>query len=172
MLDAVEALAYVAQIVGSIALFVAAFTFLVSRNQLNLNVITSCNDRFQRILPWMESGDRQEREQGERQYVDLCNEQLFYFRNKYLPGEVVDEWLDGMIEYLPQLDREGKPYPDPKRTRMIDPVWLQDYPRIEWAFSVDKFYDLEYPEQRWLLIDGIRRKNLKKTKFSPSTPSR
>ena len=81
VLDAVEASAYVAQIVSSIALLVAAFAFLVSRNQLNFGVITSCDDRFQRIVPWMESRDRQEREQGERQYVDLYNEQLFYFRN-------------------------------------------------------------------------------------------
>ena len=164
VLDAVEASAYVAEVFGSIALLVAAFAFLVSKNQLNFGVITSCNDRFQRIVPWMESRDRRERRQGERQYVDLCNEQLFYFRNNYLPREVVEEWLDGMIEYLPQLDQDRKPYEDPNRTRMIDPVWLEDYPRIVQAFSVDHFYDLENPEQRLLLIRRIR-KNLRKARF-------
>lgn len=143
----------------------------MNRKQMNLGVNTSCNDRFQRIVPWMESGDRRERKQGERQYVDLCNEQLFYFRNKYLPREVVEEWLDGKIEYLPQLDHEGKPYPDHHRTRMIDPVWLEDYPRIERAFSVDKFYDLEDPEQRQCLVKRIR-ENLKKARFGSSAPSR
>lgn len=164
MLDAVEASAYVAEVIGSIALLVAALTFLVSKNQLNFGVITSCNDRFQRLVQLMESKDPEERRQGERQYVDLCNEQLFYFRNNYLPREVVNEWLDGMIEYLPQLDQERNPREDPNRTRMIDPVWLKDYPRIEQAFSVDQFYDLENLKQRRDLIRRIR-KNLKKARF-------
>jgi hypothetical protein len=36
-----------------------------------------------------------------RQYLDLCNEELFYFQNRYLPTEVEVEWLDGMLEFIP-----------------------------------------------------------------------
>jgi hypothetical protein len=36
--------------------------------------------------------------------VDLCNEELFYFVEGYLPQEVIREWLTGMVLYLPHYD--------------------------------------------------------------------
>ncbi len=104
--DVLESLAYVAQIVGVVVLLYVAYSYLLQRKQLNFDVMTSCTARFQDILPLLRSEVQEERDKGEEQYVDLCNEQLFYFANGYLPPEVIEEWLDGMVLYLPHYDGE------------------------------------------------------------------
>lgn len=38
-------------------------------------------------------------------YLDLINEQTFYFRHGYIPFDVAIEWLDGMLEYLPMIQK-------------------------------------------------------------------
>ncbi len=104
--DVLESAAYAAQIVGVIVLLYAAYSYLLQRQQLNFDVMTSCTARFQNILPLLHFEVREERDKGEERYVDLCNEQLFYFANDYLPPEVIEEWPDGMVLYLPHHDGE------------------------------------------------------------------
>ena len=57
-------------------------------------------------MPKLKSQDKNERQEAIKQYIDLCNEELFYFKHGYLPEEIVNEWLDGMIYYLPHFDGE------------------------------------------------------------------
>jgi hypothetical protein len=163
--DVVEVLAYLVQLVAALALITAIFTYLAHRNQLRFDVITNCVERFQEIIPNMGSTDAQEAERAKRRYVDLCNEQLFYFGEKYLPDEVVEEWLDGMIDYLPQLDREGKAHPQSWQNRMVEPELLDGYPRIETAFTVDEPYDLESRVKRGKLIEHLRGKVQKRSRL-------
>ena len=41
------------------------------------------------------------------EYIDLVNEELFYFQNGFLPRVVAEEWLDGMIDMIPIYDPYG-----------------------------------------------------------------
>lgn len=163
--DVVEVLAYLVQLVAALALITAILTYLAHRNQLRFDVITNCVERFQKIVPNMESADAQEAKRAKRQYVDLCNEQLFYFGEKYLPDEVVEEWLDGMIDYLPQLDGEGKAHLKSWRNGMTEPKMLKGYPRIEDAFTVDEPCDLGSRGERDELIEHLRGKVQKRSKL-------
>ena len=83
--EVLESLAYVAQIVAAGVLVYAASAYLLQRQQLNFDVITNCTTRFQEMLPGLYSDNATVREKAKSQYVDLCNEELFYFINGYLP---------------------------------------------------------------------------------------
>jgi hypothetical protein len=141
-----QTLAYISQIAAGIGILVAVFTFLVHRNQLNFDVIMNCNERFQAILLDLETGNSARDELAKRRYVDLCNEQLFYFSNGYLPSEVIEEWLDGMIDYLPQLDENG--HVRPEHPGIVEARFLEGYPRIKEAFTMDRLYDMNSRDQR------------------------
>jgi hypothetical protein len=91
--------------VGSLAF--TAYSYHLSKKQFNFAVIINCTERFQKILPLLESEDQAELEKAIGLYIDLCNEQLFYFENKYLPKEIIEEWTDGMLDYLPYFDENG-----------------------------------------------------------------
>ncbi len=135
--DIIEVLAW---IVGAGSLAFATYTYRLNRSQFNFAVMTSCVDRFQRIIAQLKYGNDQEREQALRQYIDLCNEELFYFQNRYLPDEVIDEWLEGMIGYLPCFDGKGENLNPGCLPGIIEQDLLADYPRIRKAFTVGKPY--------------------------------
>ena len=158
------------QIAGALAILAAAYTYVVHRKQLNFDVIRGCSEKFQKVMVEMRSSDPHTAEQAERQYVDLCNEQLFYFGARYLPDAVVDEWLEGMIDYLPQLKAVGTsvgeaPSPhteDYRNKEAVSPELLAGYPRISEAFLVSngdsgaRPYDLDNPEERLQLIQHVK----------------
>jgi len=65
--------------------------------------MTSCVDRYQKIITQLKYG----KDQDKKIAIDLCNEELFYFQKKYVPGAVIDEWLEGMVNYLPYFNEKG-----------------------------------------------------------------
>ena len=81
--EVLESLAYVAQIVAVGVLIYAACSYLLQRQQLNFDVVTNCTARFQGVLPGLYSDDESQRREAQSKYVDLCNEELFYFLNGY-----------------------------------------------------------------------------------------
>lgn len=80
----------------------------LSRKQLNFAAIISCTEPFQTIISELKSSNTSVEMGAVKRYVDLCNEELFYFKHNYLPNEIVDEWLEGMIYYLPHLTEDGQ----------------------------------------------------------------
>jgi hypothetical protein len=105
----------------------------------------------------LESCNAEERKRAKKRYVDLCNEQLFYLWAKCLPDEVADEWLDGMIAFLPLLNGEtGEAHPE-SRTKLIEPKMLWSYPRNQSAFTVDEPDDLDLKSERIALIQQIKK---------------
>lgn len=95
-----------------------------------------------------------------KRYVDLCNEEIFYFKHNYLPNEIVDEWLEGMIYYLPHLTEDGQNLnEDDSCLRQIhNESLLDDYPRLTHAFTVSRMYDLGRKPDREALIRSIRQR--------------
>lgn len=160
------------QAIGILAILAATYTYVVYRRQLSFDVITKCADRFRVVMEGIEAPDPFERRKAQRQYVDLCNEQLFYCGAGYLPEAVVDEWLDGMIDYLPQLrgykgsvDEGDSPMvrdvcahdESSQKKKAVDPDLLIEYPRIALAFCVgEKPFNLDEPRQRRNLIDKVK----------------
>lgn len=101
-----------ASLFAGMALISIPVTWLALRKEtkaLHHTVMISCIGRFQDIVDDLaaiaklgEGIDLTADQQGVvRQYLDLCNEELFYFQNRYLPTEVEVEWLDGMLEFIP-----------------------------------------------------------------------
>ena len=103
--DFLEVISFLATIVGGIAIVLAARDYSVSRKQLHLSVLESCIIRFREDFSDLTPDSPIEQI---RAYIDLVNEELFYFEHKYLPAEVAEEWLDGMINIIPIFDRKGK----------------------------------------------------------------
>ncbi len=152
-----QILAYVAQIAGGIGILAAAATFLVHRNQLNFDVITNCNQRFQEIVVDLKAGDGPQEKRARERYVDLCNEELFYFANGYLPREVIEEWLEGMFDYLPLFDDKSKKV-RPEHSWIVEPGMLEGYPRIKEAFTVEVPHGSKVLYQRKALAQQIGKK--------------
>ncbi len=160
-IDLLEAAAYVAQIFAAGAIVLAAVTYAVHRKQLNFEVITSCTARWQEIMPDLEravSGGDPDGEVAER-YVDLCNEELFYFMEGYLPKEVAREWLTGMVFHLPHYQGKFENEDRPEAfSDMVSPELLKGYPRLNGVFNLDRAYDPRQDSEREALVDEIEGK--------------
>jgi hypothetical protein len=152
----------IAWIIGAGSLAFTAYTYYLNKKQLSFSVIISCTERFQAIMATLKSSAGEGRLSAIKQYVDLCNEELFYFKNKYLPDEVVDEWLDGMVYYLPHFNGNEDVNQNPDCLKEISKEnLLADYPRVKDAFTVNAVYKVESKSERRRLIERIK-KNLKR----------
>ncbi len=140
------------------SIFTACFTYKISTsardiskkqqetmgNQFNFEIITSCTTRFQEILELIDSPDEKQKIRGYKKYIDLCNEELFYFQQGYIPDDVVKEWLDGMLNYIPIYYKDKKINLNKKllSTNILEENNLLDrYPRIGNIFKVNKIYN-------------------------------
>lgn len=155
-------------LVGAGSLIYAANSYKTSQKQLNFAVIISCTERFQKIMPQLKSTYTDERERAIKAYVDLCNEELFYFKHDYLPKEIIGEWLDGMIYYLPYFKNGINVNNSEHCLAEIDDEMLEEYPQIKEAFEIsgdfnkDEF-NLKDMQQRKKLVENIK-SNLKNEK--------
>jgi len=148
-------------LVGAGSLVSAAYSYYLTRKQLNFAVIVSCTERFQAVITSLKSQDDIKRDEGIRKYLDLCNEELFYFKHKYLPEEIIEEWLDGMIYYFPHLlDGENVNRDKDCLLELLEEGRLHDYPRIRESFRVSREFDLSKLQDRVELI-GVVKSNLK-----------
>lgn len=67
----------------------------------------SCIDRYQQLLPALNrsssrvgSALQESDRDAIRAYLDLSNEELFYFKARYLPRAVAIEWTEGILAVL------------------------------------------------------------------------
>jgi hypothetical protein len=153
-----------AWIVGAGALAFAAITYRLNRSQFNFAVMTSCVDRYQKIITQLKYGKDQDKVIALGQYIDLCNEELFYFEKKYLPGAVIDEWLEGMVNYLPYFNEKGDNLNPGCLPEIIGQNLLSDYPRIKRTFTVPRDYDLSKEVEGKELIAQIKKNLYRKSK--------
>jgi hypothetical protein len=152
--DLVELISW---IVGAVSLAIATYTYRVSRNQFNFSVITNCVERYQSIMAKLRTSPPDERLNVLQRYIDLCNEELFYFKNRYIPEEVVDEWIDGMLSFLPVKVKSENTYINTSYApEIIEKDLLKDYPRIKKTFTVYRKLDLTIAAERVELLREIK----------------
>lgn len=155
-------------LVGAISLIYAAYSYKTSQKQLNFAVIISCTERFQKIMPQLKSEDNEERQRAVKAYIDLCNEELFYFKHDYLPKEIIGEWLDGMIYYLPHF-KNGKNVNNSEHClKEIDSEIIKEYPQIREVFEIgsnfeNEKFDFDELQHRERLVEIVKA-NLKDKK--------
>lgn len=70
-----------------------------SQNQFKFTVMLSCIDRFQQLSPLLR-GDNEDLSRLKK-YLDLTNEEFFYFQREYIPKEVIVEWMDSIVDFFP-----------------------------------------------------------------------
>ena len=102
--DFLEVLSFIATIVGGIAIVLAARDYSVSRKQMHLSVLESCIMRFRENFSDLNPQSSIEQITA---YINLVNEELFYFEHQYLPKEVAEDWIDLMIDIIPIYDTKG-----------------------------------------------------------------
>jgi hypothetical protein len=140
-------------VVGSLSLIVATIAYLVSRRGLQFNVMIACINRFQELLPNL--GNEYVPERDVLRYLDLCNEELFYFQNKYLRKEVALEWIEGMLNFLPLLNEAtGAPWEGRSSITASDEL-IHRFPRVEHAFSSLMLPELATKEARRNHVERI-----------------
>jgi hypothetical protein len=149
----------IAVMVGASSIFFVAVSYRQANKKFRFDVMVSCIERFQIIFPDLVSGDKDKKNRALIQYIDLCNEELFYFKHKYVPDEVVLEWLDGMISILPLYNAEGELIATGMYPEIEEMGLLRNTPRIRKAFRLPKMYDLSKSSERMEAISAIR-KNL------------
>ncbi len=136
-----ELLSLVVSILTLVALGLAVWQIRINRQQLYLSTITKCVQDFRSLSSINQSTT--DRELIWR-YVDLVSEELFYFQHDYVPRNVSLEWIDGMIDYLPITDKEGRIQNEDKCLKLLaseSEAFLINFPRIRFALTVKQSYD-------------------------------
>ncbi len=130
------------EFIAAIAIIFAAGQIWINRKQLFLSTIAKCIADYRSVLGLeKESVDKT----AILKYLDLCNEELFYFKHRYLPLKIAYEWVDGMLNYIPITDKQTNIL-NPKNCLqylMDNPHILNQYPRILVSFEVSGKYDFE-----------------------------
>ncbi|MFH6984912.1 hypothetical protein [Marinoscillum luteum] len=137
-------IANIVTIIGVIGLAAIWISHRLSVKQFHFTVMLSCIDRFQQLYP--SQMDRQEEgfELRLRKYLDLTNEEFFYFENGVIPKVVIVEWMDSIIECLPiyylgneqPINYDFLDFPE-----IHDRKLLQEFPRLNAAMRINGKYD-------------------------------
>lgn len=141
-MQVIEKLDFILSLITASAIVFAAIQIKINRKQLFLSTITKCVSDFRELGQL--SKDTKDTHILNK-YVDLTNEELFYFQHKYIPKDVSKEWIDGMIDFMPLTTIDGKvlnadyaiEYLVKNRTTVF-----QNFPRILNAFEVPDSYDI------------------------------
>ena len=138
-----SALYYSFEVVKLIGIIFAFRAFIINKKTLYLSTINNCVNQFRQI-PSIRKADSNTEDLNK--YIDLVNMELFYFQYHYLPKEICDEWLDGIINVMPICDRRGKVL----NSRYVNQALvtnrialLADFPRVRKVFTVSQRYDFD-----------------------------
>jgi hypothetical protein len=159
------------QTITAVAVITAVIQIYINRKQLYLSTITKCisdfrnlqglnKDTIDKFILW--------------KYIDLTNEELFYFKHDYLPRNVAVEWVDGIIDYIPIKNNKDEVLNKDNCIKELlekHKEYLSGFPRIINAFSIKEQYDFDLiynkdnsslsdrMKERRRLIDEIIRNN-------------
>lgn len=168
-MDIVEVTSLISSGVGIatlIGVFMAVDQIRINRKQLSLSTISYCLEKFGKLNIYHDTDVA-----TVKAYVDLVSEELFFFQYKYLPKEIAYEWIDGMLDYMPLFDSEGKLLNGDVcllELAKSHPDLLRNYPRIKHTFTINHHFDVSLiynhtNESRKLRMEA--RENLIKTMY-------
>jgi hypothetical protein len=150
----------VAAIVSAVAVLLAVLSWRQQqrglahqRRDLSFQILTACNTRFYDIVDNLTTGKLEEA--YVRQYIDLCHEELFYAENSYIEQNIVFEWLDGMLGFLP-VWIESRPSDDNHRPAVNAMLLVRE--QAELAAASDKVAADAKPH--WARREKMLRDNL------------
>lgn len=165
--------------IAAFGIYWAGHSFRVAQGHLNFDIIQSCMKRFQGILGDLETAQSKSANHQPlvvshadraiaKRYIDLCSEELFYFQMKYVDDAIMDEWIDGMLSYLPLKDNNGEiVYTDYKLLAIMSLDDLADYPRINDTFIVQRRTEFNESQARTDYIRQIKAKVRTQKRKSP-----
>lgn len=108
-----------------------------TQSQFRFTVMLSCIDRFQQLVPIIRNDENDTTRL--KKYIDLTNEEFFYFQRNYIPKEVMIEWMDTIVEYLPIYTRNSSA-PINYSTWIVklihDENLVKGYPRLLHALTI------------------------------------
>lgn len=169
---------FISYIVTSMSLAAIYFSYFHSKKQIHFAAIEKCIRDYREL--YNKYDEKYENPQFLDEYLDLVNEELFYMESGYLPKKVAEEWVDGMIDYLPFIYKNtfifSKKFSQ-LNTKENTQRELFSYPRIYNFIKVNEKIDFEMiflplnendnlelrNDERKILIK-ILLKNLKNTK--------
>ena len=125
-----------------IALY-ATRQIVINRKQLHLSTINYCISNF-RSLKGLDQNCTDKIVLS--QYLDLVNEELFYFQHKYLPNEISNEWIDGMIDFLPITNSKSEVLNENFCIKYLSDYreeMFKNYPRIKHAFELESHHNYD-----------------------------
>lgn len=126
--------AIIANIVTSLGIlsFIAIYlSHRQTQEQFKFTVMLSCIDRFQQLMPIIRHDDQDI--DRLRKYIDLTNEELFYFQRNYIPKEVIVEWMDSICDFIPIYSKDLKTplnYSNSAVKIIHDQGLMKGYPRL------------------------------------------
>jgi len=161
---AVGATLDILKILGLVSFILGIYSFNINRKKLNFSVLQSCVTRFHDFIDVIDSEKPAPKDL--RKYVDFVNEELFYIQNDYLPQEVCEEWIDGMIDTMPIYNSKGE-WLNPTKSGEADACTttiheenlLQNFSRVKNAFTV-KSLNVENIYSLNSILEKKARKNL------------
>lgn len=122
---------------GIIGLIAFYFSHRQAGSQFSFTVMLSCIDRFQQLAPIIR--DDADDLARIKKYIDLTNEEFFYFQRGYISKVVITEWLDSIVDMFP-LYKKGQDIPSNYETlplkQIHDMNLLKSYPRLRHAFTL------------------------------------
>ena len=134
-------IANIATSLGVLSFIGFIFYYRFNQKQFQYTVMISCIDRFQKLLPELH---QKENNSVIRQYVDLTNEEFFYFQYGYIPKHVIVEWMDGIIDCIP-IYKVNESEPLNKSPKLFNDIHekniLDEYNRLKIAFTIKGDYD-------------------------------
>lgn len=119
-MDSYKALEYFEKIIAIFAFCLAIYAYISNRKQLYSGIINRCMKTYWHInffgylnkidhTKLADTSSTESKELNEKlfQFLDLVNEELFYFQNRYLPKDLSRQWWLGIIMNLPIMASDG-----------------------------------------------------------------
>ena len=154
----IEILNLIISAIMAFAIVFAGIQININRKQLYLSTITKCVSDFRNL------GEINRQTTDSliiNRYIDLTNEELFYFQHNYIPKIIMKEWIDGMIDFIPITNKKGQILNKKYCIEFIADqrsIIFQNFPRIQNAFEINKTFNVEliYSTEEEKRIDKVK----------------
>lgn len=96
--ELLQAASAVVTIVGVVAIVYSIRNYGLSQSQFRHGVMTHCLGRYYAVMFDNKEQTNTDPDRWLQQYFEFVNEEMFYFQVKYLPMDVIIEWMDGILD--------------------------------------------------------------------------